>query len=64
MNIILRIIATPFVFILYAIIHVHITIKGTFLFLRYGGEWLTYMRDDKASISKIYTELKNNLPKE
>jgi hypothetical protein len=59
MNIILRIIASPFVFCLFIIIHAWIPIKGTFLFLRYGGEFMAYLKDDKATIAKIYEELKS-----
>lgn len=58
MHVLLRIIASPFVFCLFVIIHAWIPIKGTFLFIRYGGEWLTYMKDDSPTIAKIYEELK------
>jgi hypothetical protein len=33
--------------------------KSTFLFIKYGGEWITYRDDDKPTIYKIYEQLKN-----
>jgi len=59
MNIPLRIIASPFVFFIFLIIHAWIPIKGTYLFIRYGGEWMTYIKDDKPTIAKIYEHLKS-----
>lgn len=35
-------------------------IKAGYLFLRYGGEFLVYIEDDKPSIAKIYEALKEN----
>jgi hypothetical protein len=55
----LRLLAAPFVFGIYLIIHAWIPIKGTYLFIRYGGEFLVYMKDDRESMSKIYTQLKS-----
>lgn len=60
MKILLRIISAPFIFGLYAVIGVHISIKATYCFLRYGGEMLVHMKDDRDSIAKIYRELKKN----
>jgi hypothetical protein len=57
-TILMRIIAMPFVFGLYVVIYAWIPIKGTYLFLRYGGEFLTYMKDDRDSIARIYEQLK------
>jgi hypothetical protein len=59
MNIVLRVIALPFIFGMFAVIHVAITVKGTWFFLKYGGEFMAYLKDDKPTIAKIYEQLKN-----
>jgi hypothetical protein len=57
MNIIIRIIASPFVFCIAMISRTFNAFYITYLFIRYGGEWLTYKKEDKARISSIYEEL-------
>jgi len=32
----------------------------TILFVRYGGEFIAYRKDDKETIFKIYEHIKNN----
>jgi hypothetical protein len=41
-------------------IGVYVAVKGTYCFLRYGGEMLTYMNGDKETIANIYKELKKD----
>jgi hypothetical protein len=43
---------------MFAVIHVAITVKGTWFFLKYGGEFMAYLKDDKPTIAKIYEQLK------
>lgn len=58
MNILLRVIALPFIFGMFAVMNVALTVKGTWFFLKYGGEFMTYLKDDKPTIGKIYQQLK------
>jgi len=60
MRIILRIVSSPFIMGLYSMIGVYVAVKGTYCFLRYGGEMLTYMNGDKETIANIYKELKKD----
>jgi len=60
MNIPIRILIAPIVFVIYVITFSFLCFKGTFLFLKHGGEWITYTKDDKVSMAKIYEKLKSN----
>ena len=57
-TILLRIISLPFVYGLHFIYANLTAIKMTWLFLRYGGEWIVYIRGDKERLSDIFTMLK------
>jgi hypothetical protein len=57
MSLIIRIIASPFVLCLAITGKIFNAFYITYLFIRYGGEWLTYTKEDKARISSIYDEL-------
>lgn len=57
-----RMIVSPLIFALYAVAYINLVFKGTLFFLRYGGEWVTYAKDDRATIHMIYAELKKNQP--
>jgi len=57
--ILLRLIAFPFVFGLLFVWNMYACVKGTILFIRWGGEIINYEKDDKGSIYKIYKELKD-----
>lgn len=58
-NTILRIIALPFVFAIILIKYNAHAIVNVACFLIYGGEWITYAKDDRATIQYIYRELKH-----
>jgi|DEB0MinimDraft_6_1074348.scaffolds.fasta_scaffold585194_2 hypothetical protein len=62
MKIIIRVLSSPFFFGLYLVLGLHIALKGTYCFIRYGGEMLTYMQGDKETIANIYNELKEGRP--
>ena len=55
-----RILSFPFIIAMYAIVMNLMVLKGAYLYLRHGGEFLIYMKDDKPSIEKIYEKLKDN----
>ena len=57
-KLILRIIASPFLLMMMLVFHIYTGFLNTFLFIKYGGEWMTYSDEDKPTIYKIYEELK------
>lgn len=62
MKIALRIVSIPAVSILLLTLYVFKWMIHTYYFARYGGEFLTYDKNDQASINKIYEKLKENEP--
>jgi len=58
-KLILKLIASPFVLAVLLVFHIYTSFKNTFLFIKHGGEWITYRDDDKPTIYKIYKQLKN-----
>lgn len=59
-NIALRIIAYPFILGLILIKYNFHAIINSICFLFYGGEWVTYAKDDKVTMQDIYNELKKS----
>jgi len=57
-DILLRIIASPCVLILHLIFALYKSLSGTALFLLYGGEFISYKKDDRKSIYDLYEQLK------
>lgn len=58
MKIIVRIIASPFVWGIQFVWLNYICLKAVYLFIRYGGEWITYESEHtKPTIAKIFSEL-------
>lgn len=57
-TILLRIISLQFVYGLHFIYANYVAIKHTVNFLRYGAEWIVYIRGDKERLSDIFTMLK------
>lgn len=59
-NLILRILALPFILGIVIIKYNYYVIVQCCLFLKYGGEWITYAKGDRNTILDIYKELKDN----
>lgn len=59
MNLLLRLIALPFILGLILIKYKYHAIRNAICFLFYGGEWITYAKEDKVTMQDIYMELKN-----
>jgi hypothetical protein len=59
-NFVLRLMAFPFILGLILIKYNYHALRNTICFLFYGGEWITYAKEDKVTIQDIYMELKNN----
>ena len=57
-NLILRIIAYPFILGLILVKYNAHAIINSIFFVRYGGEWITYAKEDKTTMQDIYLELK------
>lgn len=57
---ILRLIISPFLLIVAAVPMLYRSFYLTFLFVRWGGEFISYRKDDKPTIFSIYQHLKNN----
>jgi len=58
MQIILRLLSFPFLLVVVLISILYKTVKWSYLFLRYGGELLTYKKGDRKMIYDIYEQLK------
>lgn len=58
-NFILRLMAFPFILSIILIKYNYHAIRNTVCFLFYGGEWITYAKEDKVTMQDIYMELKN-----
>lgn len=57
-NIVLRLLVSPFVFALLFIAHNLFVIKRFYHFLKFGGEYINFEQNEKATIQDIYNELK------
>ncbi len=54
----LRLITCPFVFALIFISHNLFVLKRTYHFLKYGGEYINFEQDERATIQGIFEMLK------
>lgn len=59
-NLILRIIVSPFILGLMLIKYNYACIERLFYFLKYGGEWINYDKEENLTIKKVYEVLKKN----
>ena len=57
-NLILRIVSFPLILFLILIKYNFHAIRNATLFLFYGGEWITYAKEDRQTILDIYHEIK------
>lgn len=61
-KLLLRIIALPFVLVLVLITAVSNSFYTAYLFLRWGGEWITYKKGTRKSINDIFEQLTKEKP--
>lgn len=55
---------SPFLLCIILIRYNYAALKHTLLAVRYGGEWISYMKKDEAkTIQEIYEEIKNQKTK-
>lgn len=57
-RIILRILVSPTIFILLIFTYGFACLKHFIKFLRYGGQWITYEKEDPKRMEEIYKLLK------
>jgi len=57
---IMRLLLLPFLFVMALVPNIYRAFYITILFVRYGGEFMSYDKTDKATIFRIYSHLKNN----
>jgi hypothetical protein len=55
---VLRYIVSPIVLVLILVTYTVHAFYQWLMFLLHGGEFITYLKDDRGSIEKIYKELK------
>ena len=60
-KIILRIIISPFLLAILIITYLFACGRHWILFIKYGGEWLTYKKDDPKRMEAIYEILKGGI---
>ena len=58
-KILIRIILLPIVFAIHIIPYAYSLFYNLYLWVRYGGEFITYRKGDRESIKDIFNELKN-----
>ena len=56
-DLILRIIVYPFILSIILISYIRHAIINSILFLKYGGEWITYAKKDRTTIQEVYLKL-------
>ncbi len=54
----LRLITFPFVFALIFIAHNLFVLKRTYHFLKYGGEYINFEQNEKATVNDLFNMLK------
>ncbi|HPY81282.1 MAG TPA: hypothetical protein PK548_05540 [Bacteroidales bacterium] len=54
----LRILVSPIIFALILVGHTYSAVKRFYLFIRYGGEFITFENNERPTIEKIYQKLK------
>ena len=61
MKIFKRLLTTPFVFGLILISHNWEVLRRIFYFIKYGGEFINYRKNDSKTVLDLYNILKINL---
>jgi hypothetical protein len=59
-KLLLRIVCSPIVLLLLLVTFFMNTMRIFFSYLWYGGEWITYTKNDPNTIHNIYQHLKND----
>lgn len=54
----LRLFVSPIIFALILVGHIYSAVKKFLLFMRWGGEFITFENNERPTIEKIYQKLK------
>lgn len=57
-KILIRLIVAPLIFCIIFIAYLYHAIMQTISFVGYGGEWITYRKEEPHTIKQIFDELK------
>ena len=57
-RLLLRIIVSPLILGLLIITYIHHCLRHFVVYIRYGGEWITYLKNDPKTVQDIYKLLK------
>lgn len=55
---VLRLLVSPIIFALILVGHTYLAVKRFYLFMRWGGEFITFENNERPTIEKIYKKLK------
>jgi len=58
MKYVTRLLVWPFVLGILIVAHLGFALTRSFSFIKYGGEWNTYSKEDIATMGSIYAEIK------
>lgn len=61
-KILLRLLVSPFILGLLMVTYSYGCIKQWFKFIRYGGEWINYEKDEYKTIKDVYELIKKDNP--
>jgi len=57
----LRLLVSPIIFALILVGHTYSAVKRFYLFMRWGGEFITFREDERQTIEAIYKKLKEEM---
>lgn len=60
---VLRLVVSPLVLGLLLVTYIYQCVKHWIGFIRYGGEWITYQKDDPKRMNDIYYLIKDHYDK-
>ena len=55
----IRLIVSPLALLMFLIPFIFAAFRATFFFVRYGGEFMAYTKEEKVTIHSIYQQLKD-----
>ena len=59
-RLLLRLLASPFILGMLIIVYIYYSIRRWLDFMKYGGEFINYEKEDQKTIQQIYEQLKNS----
>ena len=59
-RLLLRLLASPFILGMLIIVYIYYSIRRWLDFMKYGGEFINYEKEDQKTIQQIYEQLKSS----